>query len=44
VARIEVYEETPEIRKEAFVREEVKISKVVDHETVEAQKQFVEKK
>jgi len=37
VARIEVYEETPEIRKEAFVREEVKISKVVDHETVEAQ-------
>lgn len=37
VARIEVYEETPDIRKEAFVREEVRVSKVVDHETVEAQ-------
>ncbi len=36
VARIEVYEETPDIRKEAFVREEVRIKKVVDHETVEA--------
>ncbi len=37
VARIEIYEETPDIRKEAFVREEVRIKKVVDHETVEAQ-------
>jgi uncharacterized protein (TIGR02271 family) len=37
VARIELYEETPDIHKEAFVREEVKIKKVVDHETVEAQ-------
>ncbi len=37
VARIEVYEETPEIRKEAFVREEVRIKKVVERDTVEAQ-------
>ncbi|MEA5506905.1 DUF2382 domain-containing protein [Halotia wernerae UHCC 0503] len=37
VARIEVYEETPEIRKEAFVREEVRVKKVIDKDTVEAQ-------
>lgn len=37
VARIEVYEETPEIRKQAFVREEVKVRKVIEQETVEAQ-------
>ncbi|NMG05536.1 DUF2382 domain-containing protein [Brasilonema sp. UFV-L1] len=37
VARIEIYEETPEIHKEAFVREEVRVRKVVDRETVEAQ-------
>lgn len=37
VARIEVYEETPEIRKEAFVREEVRVRKVVDQDTVETQ-------
>ncbi|BDI17899.1 hypothetical protein ANSO36C_37010 [Nostoc cf. commune SO-36] len=37
VARIEVYEETPEIHKEAFVREEVRIKKVVERETVETQ-------
>lgn len=37
VARIEVYEETPEIRKEAFVREEVRVKKVIDRDTVEAQ-------
>ena len=37
VARIEVYEETPEIRKEAFVREEVRVKKVVERDTVEAQ-------
>jgi uncharacterized protein (TIGR02271 family) len=37
VARIEVYEETPEIHKEAFVREEVRVKKIVDHDTVEAQ-------
>nr|WP_313934717.1 DUF2382 domain-containing protein [Anabaena sp. FACHB-83] len=34
---IEVYEETPEIRKEAFVREEVRVKKVVDRDTVEAE-------
>jgi uncharacterized protein (TIGR02271 family) len=37
VARMEVYEETPEIRKEAFVREEVKVKKVVDQQTVNAE-------
>ncbi|MBW4612317.1 MAG: DUF2382 domain-containing protein [Desmonostoc vinosum HA7617-LM4] len=37
VARIEIHEETPEIRKEAVVREEVRVKKVVDHDTVEAQ-------
>lgn len=34
--RVEVYEETPEIRKEAFVREEVTIRKEVEREIVEA--------
>ncbi len=37
VARIEIYEETPDIHKEAFVREEVRVRKVVDRDTVEAQ-------
>ena len=37
VAHVEVYEETPDIRKEAFVREEVRVSKEVEQETVEAQ-------
>ncbi|MEA5619670.1 DUF2382 domain-containing protein [Cronbergia sp. UHCC 0137] len=37
VARMEIYEETPEIRKEAFVREEVRVKKVVEQETVESQ-------
>lgn len=37
VARMEIYEETADIRKEAVVREEVRVSKVVDKETVEAQ-------
>lgn len=37
VARIELYEETPEIRKEAFVREEVRVRKIVENDTVEAQ-------
>jgi uncharacterized protein (TIGR02271 family) len=37
VARIEIYEETPEIRKEAFVREEVRVTKLVDQDTVEAE-------
>jgi len=36
VARMEVYEETPDIRKETVVREEVRVRKVVDQETVEA--------
>ena len=37
VAHMEIYEETPDIHKEAFVREEVKVNKVVDRETVQAQ-------
>lgn len=37
ITRIELYEETPEIRKEAFVREEIRVKKVVDRHTVEAQ-------
>lgn len=37
VARVEVYEETPDIRKEAFVREEVNVRKEVDRDTVQAQ-------
>jgi len=37
VAHMEIYEETPDIHKEAFVREEIKITKVVDQETVQAQ-------
>ncbi|WP_066423415.1 DUF2382 domain-containing protein [Anabaena sp. 4-3] len=37
VARIELYEETPEIRKQAFVREEVRVRKMVEQDTVEAQ-------
>lgn len=37
VARIEVYEETPNIQKEAFVREEVRVKKVVEQDTVETQ-------
>ncbi|NJR31819.1 MAG: DUF2382 domain-containing protein [Chamaesiphon sp. CSU_1_12] len=34
VARMDVYEETADVRKEAFVREEVHVQKVVDQETV----------
>jgi uncharacterized protein (TIGR02271 family) len=37
VSRMEVYEEVPEFHKEAFVREEVRVSKVVDQETVNAE-------
>ncbi|HYW21041.1 MAG TPA: DUF2382 domain-containing protein [Nodularia sp. (in: cyanobacteria)] len=37
VARMDVYEETPEIRKEAVLREEVKVKKVVETDTVEAE-------
>lgn len=37
VARIEIYEETPDIHKETVVREEVRVRKVVDRDTVEAQ-------
>ncbi|MBD2775009.1 DUF2382 domain-containing protein [Iningainema tapete] len=37
VTRMEIYEETPDIRKEAVVREEVRVRKIVDQETVQAQ-------
>jgi uncharacterized protein (TIGR02271 family) len=37
VARVDIYEETPEIRKEAVVREEVNVTKVTEQDTVEAQ-------
>jgi uncharacterized protein (TIGR02271 family) len=37
VAHVELYEETPEIRKETFVREEVRVKKVIDQDTVESQ-------
>ncbi len=37
VARIELYEEKPEFHKETFVREEVRVTKVIDQDTVEAQ-------
>lgn len=37
VAHVELYEETPEIRKEAVVREEVRVKKVADQETVSAE-------
>ncbi|MBD2432476.1 MULTISPECIES: DUF2382 domain-containing protein [Fischerella] len=36
-ARMEIYEETPDIHKEAVVREEVRVKKVVEHDTVQAQ-------
>ncbi len=40
VARMEVYEETPDIHKEAFVREEVRVTKVVDQDVVNAEEQI----
>ncbi len=36
VARMDIYEETPDIQKQAVVREEVKVKKVVESDTVEA--------
>jgi uncharacterized protein (TIGR02271 family) len=40
VAHLEIYEETPDIRKEAVVREEVKVRKEVERETVNAEEQI----
>ncbi len=37
ITRIETYEETPDIHKETFVREEVSVRKEVEHDTVEAE-------
>ena len=39
VSRLDMYEEVPEFRKEAFVREEVRVNKVVDQETATAEEQ-----
>jgi len=36
VARVELYEEQADIKKEAYVREEVRVKKVVEQDTVEA--------
>jgi uncharacterized protein (TIGR02271 family) len=36
VAHVEIYEEVPDIRKETVVKEEVRVKKVVDQDTVEA--------
>ncbi|NJN58448.1 MAG: DUF2382 domain-containing protein [Leptolyngbyaceae cyanobacterium SL_5_9] len=40
VARVEVYEETPDIHKEAAVREEVSVRKEVNQQTVDAEEQL----
>jgi len=40
VSRLDVYEEVPEFHKEAFVREEVRVSKVVDQETATAEEEL----
>jgi uncharacterized protein (TIGR02271 family) len=40
VARVDVYEETPDIHKEAFVREEVRVKKEVDQTVVKAEEQI----
>lgn len=37
IARMEVYEETPDVHKQAFVREEVSVRKEVEHDTVEVE-------
>lgn len=36
VARVELYEEQAEVHKEAYVREEVKVKKIVEQDTIEA--------
>lgn len=40
VARVEVYEETPDVHKEAFVREEVQVRKVTERENVEVNEEL----
>lgn len=37
VARIETYEETPDIHKETFIREEVSVRKEIEHDIVDAE-------
>lgn len=40
IARMDIYEEIPDVHKEAVVREEVRVKKVVDRDTVEAQEKI----
>jgi uncharacterized protein (TIGR02271 family) len=40
VARMEVYEETPDVQKEAFVREEVRVKKVVDQDVISSEEEI----
>jgi uncharacterized protein (TIGR02271 family) len=40
IARVDVYEETPNIHKEAVVREEVRVRKEIDQEVVKAEEQI----
>jgi len=44
VAQIEIYEETPDIHKEAVLREEVRIRKEVEQDTVEAQETILSRR
>ncbi|MBF2062968.1 MAG: DUF2382 domain-containing protein [Calothrix sp. C42_A2020_038] len=37
IVRMDVYEETPDIQKQAVVKEEVKVRKIVEQDTIEAQ-------
>lgn len=40
VAHLDIYQENPDIHKEAFVREEVRVKKVVERDTATAQEQI----
>jgi stress response protein YsnF len=40
IARMEVFEESVDIRKEAFVREEVNVKKIVEKETATGEEQL----
>ena len=40
VVRMDIYEETPEIQKQAVVKEEIRVKKVVEQDTVEAQEKI----
>jgi uncharacterized protein (TIGR02271 family) len=40
VLRVELHEETPDIRKETVLREEVRVKKVVEHDTIESEEKI----